>query len=199
MAKKIMAWSKCGIAIAKTPDTDTMPEELKSVGTIKDKSSSLEPSDGDVLEAKATGGETVAKETQEGGFTLKTRVIEPDDSLLEMLGLGEASKEEDFDVKTHVVDGEFAVKVTPKNVGAVGIKAPKTNVSYKPGWSEEEGHYADLEFEIIKSEQTGVWYKRFKKKAGDVINNLTGAVIKAAAEAISALSSPAKVATASSK
>lgn len=161
--KKIMGWSKCKIEIGKTPDTDLMATTLTDVGTIKDKSSTLEPSDGDTLEAKATGGETVAKETQEGGFTLKTRVIEPDDDLLEALGLGEASEDDDFDVKTHVVEGEYSVKVTPKNVGAIGIKAPKCNVAYKPGWSEEEGNYADIEFEIVKSDVTGVWYKRFKK------------------------------------
>lgn len=144
-------------------------ENLKNIGTIKDKSSTLEPSDGDTLEAKATGGETVAKETQEGGFLLKTRVIEPDDELLEMLGLGELDKESDeFKMKTHVVEGDFSVEVEPKNYGAKGIRAPKTNVAYKPGWSEEEGNYADLEFEIVKTDQAdetkNYWYSRFVKK-----------------------------------
>lgn len=169
--KKIMAWSKCNFRIAKTPADDSMPasDALKGIGTIKDKSSSLEPSDGDVLEAKATGGSTVAKETQEGGYTLKTRVIEPDDELLETLGLGELDPEsEEFKVKTHVVEGEFAVEVEPKNYGAKGIRAPKTNVSYKPGWSEEEGNYADLEFEILKTdkenEADNYWYSKYTKK-----------------------------------
>ena len=169
--KKIMAWSKCKFLIAKTPEDDTMAtdENLKNIGTIKDKSSTLEPSDGDTLEAKATGGETVAKETQEGGFLLKTRVIEPDDELLEMLGLGELDKESDeFKMKTHVVEGDFSVEVEPKNYGAKGIRAPKTNVAYKPGWSEEEGNYADLEFEIVKTDQAdetkNYWYSRFVKK-----------------------------------
>lgn len=169
--KKIMAWSKCKFRIAKTPADDSMPasSSMTDIGTIKDKSSTLEPSDGDVLEAKATGGSTVAKETQEGGYTLKTRVIEPDDELLELLGLGEAdTASEEFKVKTHVVDGEFAVEVEPKNYGAKGIRAPKTNVSYKPGWSEEEGNYADLEFEIVKtdkeSEDDNYWYSKYTKK-----------------------------------
>lgn len=176
MAKKkiIMAWSKCKIRIAKTPADDSMPasSSMTNIGTIKDKSSTLEPSDGDVLEAKATGGTTVAKETQEGGYTLKTRVIEPPDELLEMLGLGEAdTTSEEFKVKTHVVEGEFAAEVEPKNYGAKGIRAPKTNVSYKPGWSEEEGNYADLEFEIIKTdkenEADNYWYSKFIKKKSD--------------------------------
>ena len=47
--KKIMAWSKCTFEIGKTGDNDAMAAELTSIGTIKDKSSSLEPSDGDAL------------------------------------------------------------------------------------------------------------------------------------------------------
>lgn len=169
--KKIMAWSKCKFRIKPTPADDSMPESstMTNIGTIKDKSSSLEPSEGDVLEAKATGGSTVAKEKQEGGYTLKTRVIEPDDELLEFLGLGDLDTEsEEFKVKTHVVEGEFSVEVEPKNYGAKGLRAPKTNVSYKPGWSEEEGNYADLEFEIIKTdkenEDENYWYSKFTKK-----------------------------------
>ena len=160
--KKIMAWSECTIEIGKTGENDAMASSLTDIGVIKDKSSTLEPSDGDTLEAKATGGKTVAKEQLEGGFLLKTRVIEPDDELLTMLGIGAVSGD-DFNVKTHVVDGDWSVRLTPKNVGAVGIKAPKTNISYKPGWSEEEGTYADIEFEILKG-ATDVWYSRFKKK-----------------------------------
>lgn len=169
--KKItMAWSKCDIGIAKTGADDTFNgTDMKSIGTIKDKSTTLEPSDGDALEMKATGGETVAKEVQEGGFTLKTRVIEPDDELYSLLELGEEVTEEgeekdDFKVKTHLVPGDWSVKVTPKNIGAKGIKVPLSSISFKPGYSEEEGNYADLEFEILKGAQD-YWYSRFTKKA----------------------------------
>lgn len=163
-----MAWSKCTIEIAKTGTDDTFNGTgMQSIGIIKDKSTTLEPSDGDVLEMKATGGETVAKETQEGGYTLKTQVIEPDEELYELLALGEEVAEEgddkgDFKVKTHLVDGDWSVKVTPKNVGARGIKVPLASISFKPGYSEENGNYADIEFEILKGAQD-YWYSRFKK------------------------------------
>lgn len=163
MGKIVMAWSECEIEIGKTGANDAMATSLTSIGTIKDKSSSLETSDGDALEAKKTGGHTVAKEQQEGGFSLTTRVIEPEDSLLTTLGLGNTDSDE-FKVKTHIVSDNFSVKVTPKNVGAKGIKAPKTNIIYKPGWSEEEGNYADLTFEILFGEQD-YWYSRFTKAA----------------------------------
>lgn len=168
MAKKvIMAWSKCKFEIGKTKDDDTMAETLTDIGTIKDKSSTLEPSDGEELEMKATGGETVAKETQEGGYKATTRVIEPTDDLLTLLGLGEVVSGEgadkgDFKVTTHIVDGNWSLKITPKNAGAKGIKAPKTSITYKPGWSEEDGNYADIGFEILKGD-AGYWYSKFTK------------------------------------
>lgn len=158
-----VAWSKCTIEIGKTNDDGSMATDLKSIGIIKDKSSTLEPSDGEMLEAKATGGETVAKEYQEGGLTLKTRVIEPGDDLLTELGIA-TTEDEELKVATHIVDGEWSVKVTPKNVGAKGIKVPCSTITYKPGWSEEEGNYADIEFDIIKG-AAGYWYSKFTKKA----------------------------------
>ena len=82
-----MAWSKCSFEIGTTLENDGMATELVSVGKIKDKSSTLEPSDGDALEMKATGGELVAKETNEGGYVAKTRVIEPSAELLTKLGI----------------------------------------------------------------------------------------------------------------
>lgn len=160
---KIMAWSKCTIEIGDTGASDAMATALVSVGTVKDKSSSLEPSDGDSLEAKASGGELVAKELLEGGFKLKTRVIEPEDALYTALGLGTVATDE-LQVKTHVVSEYQSVKVTPKNVGAKGIKAPKTLVSFKPGWSEEDGNYVDLEFDILKGD-AAYWYSKFTKAA----------------------------------
>ena len=169
MAKKIMAWSRCKFEIGKTASNDGMATTLTDIGVIKDKSSTLEPSDGESLEMKATGGETVAKETQEGGYSATTRVIEPTKELLVLLGLGEEVTAEgagkgDFNVKTHIVDGDWSLKITPKNVGAKGIKAPKTNITYKPGWSEEDGNYADLTFEILKGD-AGYWYSIFEKPA----------------------------------
>ncbi len=144
-----------------------MATDLSDIGTIKDKSSTLEPSDGESLEMKATGGETVAKETQEGGYTATTRVIEPTNELLTLLGIGEVVSTEgsdkgDFKVNTHIVDGDWSLKITPKNTGARGLKAPKVNITYKPGWSEEDGNYADIDFDILKGD-AGYWYSLFTK------------------------------------
>ena len=161
-----MAWSKCAISIGAATGTTAMPSTLTSIGTIKDKSSVLESQDGDALSAKATGGVEVAHEEQEGSLTLTTRVIETDGTLETLLGIGEISTN-DVTVYTHVPNSDFGVKVVPKNVGAYGIEAPLATVKYKPGWSEEEGNYVDLVFNIVKVDElaTTKWYTKVKKQA----------------------------------
>lgn len=169
-SKIIMSWSECTITIGKTGEGDVMATSLEPVGTIKDRSTTLESAEGDKLEAKATGGKTVAAEYLDGTFQLKTRIIEPPQNLFVTLGLGESGKAgedaaEATDIKTHIVGDDYSVKVSPKNVGATGINAPKCRLSVLPGYSEEEGHYLDLTADILYSELTKKWYQRFKKKA----------------------------------
>lgn len=171
--KIIMSWSECTITIGKTGEGDVMAASLEPVGTIKDRSTTLESAEGDKLEAKATGGRSVAAEYLDGTYQLKTRIIEPPQSLFVTLGLGESGEagedaDEATDIKTHIVADDYSVKVSPKNVGATGINAPKCRLSVLPGYSEEEGHYLDLTADILYSEVTKKWYQRFKKKAAGV-------------------------------
>ena len=154
----VMSWSKCEIKIGTS--TGTMSTDLTSIGYVKDRSTTLEASEGDVLEAIASGGERVAKEALEGGFTISTRVIEPSDDLIELLGIG-AEKNGEIQITTHLINQPFSIEITPKNVGARGIRAPYTNITYRPGWSEEEGFYADLEFEVLRG-TAGYWYSHFR-------------------------------------
>lgn len=169
MGNKIMAWSECSIKIGPTGADDAMAAVLNSIGTIKDKTASLEASEGDVMKATASGGAIVAQEQLEGGFVLKSRVIEPENEFYSTLGLGDISGI-DLIVKTHVVAGNYSVKLEPKNVGAKGIEAPKTSIKFTPGYSEEEGNYLDLEFTILKTEGASpYWYKRVTKLAASLL------------------------------
>ena len=172
-----MAWSKCKIEIGQTGTNDAMAASLTSIGVISNQSSTLSAEAGDALQAIATGGEIVAEEPQEGTLTLETTVIEPDNSLLVLLGLTkETATADDVSVKTHVVEGNWSVKVTPKNNGAMGIEAPKCSITYAPAWDEENGNTAVLTFTILKTTEVpetpasgndpavdnNYWYKRFK-------------------------------------
>ena len=166
MAKKIiMSWSKCKIEVGKTGDDEAMAATLTDVGTINDKSTTLATEDGEKLTATATGGIVVAEEEGEPVVTITTRVKEMDFDT-EKIFTGATVSEEELVVKTNVVSDDFSVKLTPKNIGAIGIKARRTHVSFRPGSSEEEGSYVDLTFKILACSD-GELYKKFRVKAED--------------------------------
>ena len=148
MAKKIiMSWSKCKIEVGKTGEDEAMAVSLTNIGIINDKSTTLATEDGEKLTATATGGIVVAEEEGEPVVTITTRVKEMDFDT-EKIFTGATVSEEELVVKTNVVSDDFSVKLTPKNIGAIGIKARRTHVSFRPGSSEEEGSYVDLTFKI---------------------------------------------------
>ena len=165
-----MAWSKCKIEIGTTGASDAMASTFNDVGTILNQSSTLSAEAGDKMQAIATGGEVVAEEPQEGTLTLETTIIEPTAELINLLGLcntiSTPSSATEIVMKTHVVEGNWSVKVIPKNNGAWGIQAPKCSITYTPAWSEENGNQAVLTFSILKTTEVAdngnYWYKRFK-------------------------------------
>lgn len=170
MAKKlIMSWSKCKIEVGKTGASDAMAAELFSLGIIKDKSTSMSTEDGDTLTAKASGGVVVAEEEGEPQVTITTRIMEMDfatENKLTGAVKSGADAAEELTVKTNVIPEDFSVKVTPKNIGATGVKVRRAHISFRPGSSEEEGHYVDVTFKILACED-GELYKKFKVQSTD--------------------------------
>lgn len=170
MAKKIiMSWSKCKIEVGKTGADDAMATELFSLGTIKDKSTSMSTEDGDTLTATATGGVVVAEEEGEPIVSITTRIMEMDfDTENKLTGAAKSGDTgaEELTVKTNVIPEDFSVKVTPKNIGATGIKVRRAHISFRPGSSEEEGQYVDVTFKVLACED-GELYKKFKVQASD--------------------------------
>lgn len=165
MTKIIMSWSKCKIEVGKTGDNDAMAASLTNIGIINDKSTTMSAEDGETLTATATGGIVIAEEEGEPVISITTRVKEMSFDV-ETLFTGAVASEDELTVKTNVVPDDFSVKVTPKNIGAVGIKARRTHVSFRPGSSEEEGQYVDLTFKILAC-MDGELYKKFKVAASD--------------------------------
>lgn len=166
----IAIWQECDIQIAESASDETWPagaNAFSSVGVIKEKTTTLEATEGETLELKSTGGHTVDIVETEGSLQLKTTTIEPT-SLYKLLGLTDSELTDTVEqgIKTHVVDKRFAVKLTPKRVGGIGYKFPVTQVSIKPGGSEEEGGSAEITFNVIKpADESVAWYTRFKKAA----------------------------------
>lgn len=162
-----MSWSKTKVEVGKTGEDDAMATELTNVGIINDKSTTMSVEDGETLTATATGGIVVAEEEGEPVVSVTTRVKEMSFDVEKLFtGATVGTDSSDLTVKTNVVSEDFSLKVTPKNIGAVGIKARRTHVSFRPGYSEEEGHYVDLTFKILACED-GELYKKFKVAASD--------------------------------
>lgn len=159
----LASWGKEFTSIAKMPDTEAMATDLTWIGKTKDKSAQLTASEGDSLEMVSSGGELEDFQQNEGKYEYTVRVLEPTDDLLTLLGLGNKNGE-DFDVTSHVVGGFYSLQVEPQRVGGRGIRAPKCSITYIPGYSEEDGNYADLKFRILHN-ASGYWYRRFTKKA----------------------------------
>lgn len=167
--KVIMAWSKCKIELAPMPEDESMADDSAffDVGYIRTNTTSLSANEGDALQAIETGGAIIAEEKQEGDFSLATEVIEPTASLYTNLGIGVIDKNgDDINVTTHIVPGNYCLKLTPKNLGAMGIKAPKCSVSVTPAFGDDTGNALTLNIPILQG-LAGYWYKKFVNR-GDL-------------------------------
>ena len=129
--KIIMAWSKCKIDLAPMPEDESMAEDSAMV----------------------------AEEKQEGTFELTTEIIEPSDDLYVNLGIAHMS-DEDLLVDTHIVPGNYSLKLTPKNLGAKGIKIPKCSISVAPAFGDDTGHALTITASVLQGE-AGYWYSKF--------------------------------------
>ena len=162
--KIIMAWSHCKVEFGDTGENDAFASELTDVGKIRNQTTELSSDDGDTLTETASGGEVVAEEQLDGTVQLQTTIIEPSPELLAALRIAE---EEDANgeqkIKTHVVPGEKSIKVTPKNKGAKGIKAPCCSLSVANAYDEQDGNGLTLTARIHKT--TAIESTYYKKGA----------------------------------
>jgi len=156
-----MSWSECSITIAKTGANDAMGTPLVSIGTIKDKSTTMSTAEGDKLTAKATGGKLIAQDQLEGENTLTTRVIEPDFTFLASI-LGVTIVNGELPVTGLVISDPYSFQLAPKLSGANGLKVRKSHLSIKEGYSEDEGTYIDLTFTFLTCAD-GALYTKYKK------------------------------------
>lgn len=163
----VMSWSEVLVLFGLTGANDAFADVLYTLGIINDKSTSLSFSEGDTLTATATGGKVVAEEYSDGTVEVTTRVKEMDFDTEKLLtGAEVETTSGNLVVKTHIVEKEMSLKVVPKNIGAIGIKARRCKVKFVPGYSEEEGNFVDVTFKILECED-GELYQKFRVKAED--------------------------------
>ena len=150
-----------GLSARLNSERQAFAKVLTNVGKIRNQTTELSSNEGDSLTETATGGEVVAMEQNDGTLQLKTTVIEPTPELYKALGIASAedTKGEQI-VKTHVVAGDMSVKVTPRNKGARGIKAPVTRMTVAPAFDEQNGNALNITFNIIKTTDVKPTYKK---------------------------------------
>lgn len=171
MSKKrktiVMSWSEVLVLFGETGADDAMATTLYTLGVVNNKSTSMTYTEGETMTATATGGKTVAEEYSEGTIEVTTRIKEMDFDTEKLLtGSETETTSGELVVKTHMVEKEMSLKVVPKNIGAIGLKARRCKVKFVPGYSEEEGHFVDVTFKILECED-GELYRKFRVKAED--------------------------------
>lgn len=184
----IMSWGRCKIEVARVTSSQTFPNILVDVGTINEKSTVLSIEDVERLTSTATGSIIVAIEDGEPTVTLTTRVKEMDFDKESLFTGAKQVIDGELNVETNVVVGEFAFKLTPNNVGAIGIKARRSQVSFKSGSSEEEGDFVDLSFKILPCND-GEPYKKFRVKSKKITDFSMRAITSSSIELLSTKSS----------
>lgn len=122
-----------------------MASSLTDVGYIKEDTTTLELTKGDVKELYGEGHELVDKMEFEGTWTLKFTLIKTSLSkVAELFGLTEA--EDKMAMKTTIVSEPRSYKVDPLLEGAIGVELPYCYTSINPKFATAEGW--TIEFEV---------------------------------------------------
>lgn len=159
-----IAWGKPGITMGKTGSNDAMSSEMKSVGTVKEDSTLVDPQDGGEKELYGEGHELVASEEMEGYDKITFDVIEADLKTVAAFYGETIEADGDFTKKTTVVKEPYSVQIDPSNIGAVGYKAPKCSVKIKSTFTAKEGWLHKFELKAMKA-ASGEFSTLYKKKA----------------------------------
>lgn len=148
MAKAaVTAWGKPHISTGPSGADGTMCVDgsLKDVGFIKEDTTTLELTKGDVKELYGEGHELVDKMEFEGTWTLKFTLIKTSlEKVAELFGL--SAPESKLEMKTTIVSEPRSYKVDPLLVGAIGAVLPYCYTSITPKFATAEGW--TIEFEV---------------------------------------------------
>lgn len=169
----IMGWGKCSLAIKENTGNDFPAlSGFTLLDNIKEDATSIDATEGDEYVAKTTGGIVIARERAEGSFSLKTTILEPSEAIYTTLGIATASSSGVQNITTTVVPGIFAVRLDPRNVGAVGIEIPTASITATPHFSDKEGWSLELTFNI--NHNGSYHYRKYIKKKAGLANTETG-------------------------
>ena len=144
-ATAVTAWGKPHVSMGKSGDNGAMGTSLTDVGYIKEDTTTLELTKGDVKELYGEGHELVDKMELEGTWTLKFTLIKTSiDKIKEMFGLTDET-EDKLAMKTTIVSEPRSYKVDPLLNGAIGVELPYCYTSVTPKYATAEGWTIEVE------------------------------------------------------
>ncbi len=140
----VLAWGECDAYVKKAGDT-TYKKEPKPV----DQSTTVEPSEGEKLEAKTEGGKLEAAMQLANSYLAKyqLRVAE--------------SKNSNITHINGVVDSEFSLAIVPKNRAAMGVVIDRSSVSVLDStFNSKEGIVDEFHFTALEPADGSKMVKR---------------------------------------
>ena len=148
----ILSWGECDAYVKKAGET-TYKKEPKPV----DQSTTLEPTEGEKMEAKVEGGKLEAAHQLANSYLAKyqLRVAE--------------SKNSNITHKNGVVDDEFSLAIVPKNKAAIGIIIDRASVNVLDNtYNSKEGIVDEFRFTVLEpSDETDMVKRGVLTVTGD--------------------------------
>lgn len=132
----ILSWGKPTIKIA--PITNNVIGEWVTLSTPVENSTKLTPTKGAKMEAKIEGGANEAVKYKRNTYALEFEIRQMDDRVKPLADLD------------GVIDGEYAVRIIPENVAAIGKEIHRANVSCEDSWDSENGAKWKYTFDVLE-------------------------------------------------
>ena len=156
------AWGEVHMFIAETNSTETFPADLLTmdeIGVVKDGTTTIETTDGEVLELKREGGILYDKLEKESTFQINCTLIDiPEETAEKLWDMDKTGGK--IRVKSTMSGKKWAVGFAAVKVpGSRTFEVPKSTIKMTPSYSSSEGWSCAVAISVLQSDITGVTFQ----------------------------------------
>lgn len=123
----VTGWGKPSIFVKRLDKAAEGEYPWKKIDTPKENTTQLNPTKGDVLEAKEEGGATIDKKTKKSTYDLVYQLYV------------KKNKKQPFTSIDGLIEGEYAVAVQPEDSKGTGIYIGKSTIGTEEGFTSADG------------------------------------------------------------
>lgn len=156
------AWGETEVLIGATGEKGAEGTALVKLGHVKEGSISISQEEGTKKEWKATGGVVIDSYIAPGKLTVSFTVKNLNEEVLERF-FEVKSANNKLTIASLSNDKEYTIKIDHKGAGVEVLTFPRTKISAKLLFSEEDGYGLELMVDVLKSEAGG-GYLTIQKK-----------------------------------